>query len=274
MPPSDQPDDHHRAIEALQDRVASLNEQVEAEKRRSESKHGRHLQAVTIISVFAALVSIGSTGFTLYREHEQEKHRLRGELTSMLQRLTILKVKEKIIMKNILSRLAYNTADQIEAQVSSPEHAIVAGALLAAGDFQKSLEFGKVAVKSASNLYDKTWALRQLAWIEFQINGAAKGGDIYNTALEAYKTYGYDENSIGVKTDWAFTYVDWAKALAVQAKCQEAQAKQAEFKRWASAVVFTNDRERLQDEEKELSRYLDNCQEGQLQPQSVAAPQR
>jgi hypothetical protein len=128
----DQPDAHRRAIEDLQERVSSLNEQMKVEKGQSESKHRRHLQAVTIISVFAALVSIGSTGFTLYREHEQEKHRLRGETTTMIQGLTNLKDenKDNTDEYSILSRLAYDTADKIEEQVSAPEHAIIAGRCL------------------------------------------------------------------------------------------------------------------------------------------------
>src|SRR6516225_4875487 len=237
----DLPTDHRRAIEDLQDRVASLNDQVEAEKSRSKNKHSRHLQAVTIISVFAALVSIASTGFTLIRENEQEKHRLRGELTNILQRITTLKdaTKDNSDEYSILSRLAYNTATQIETQVSAPEHAIIAGALFAAGDFQKSLQFGEAAVNSATNLYDKTWALRQLAWIEFQIYGEARGGATYQKALEAYKTFdNYNENSIGVKTDWVFTYMEWAQALAIQGKCPQAEDKRSEYKRWISAVVF------------------------------------
>ena len=80
------------------------------------------------------------------------------------------------------------------------QHAIIAGALLASGDFKKSIEYGEKASALASNMYDKTWALRQLAWIEFQLDGMTKGSSIYREALEAYKIYGYDEKSPGVKT--------------------------------------------------------------------------
>jgi hypothetical protein len=272
----DQPDAHRRAIEDLQERVSSLNEQMEVEKGPRESKHRRHLQVVTVISVFAALVSVGSTGFTLYREHEQEKHRLRGELTSMIQRLTNLKDegKDNTDEYSILSRLAYDTADKIEEQVSAPEHAIIAGALLAAGDFKKSIEFGEKASKLASNMYDKTWALRQLAWIEFQLDGMKKGSSIYREALETYKIYGYDENSAGVKTDWALTNIEWAQALAIAGMCEQAQEKKTDFERWMSAVVFANDKKKLHNEEEELDRYPDDCQKGSPKSQSVVVPQR
>jgi hypothetical protein len=114
----------------------------------------------------------------------------------------------------------------------------------------------------------------QLAWIEFQIYGEARGGATYQKALEAYKTFdNYNENSIGVKTDWVFTYMEWAQALAIQGKCPQAEDKRSEYKRWISAVVFENDKKRLQDEGNDLNHYLENCQ-STPQPQPETASQR
>jgi hypothetical protein len=123
-------------------------------------------------------------------------------------------------------------------------------------------------------MYDKTWALRQLAWIEFQLDGMEKGSSIYRQALEAYKIYEYDPKSAGVKTDWAFTTVEWAQALAISGLCGQAQEKKADFERLVLAVVFANDKRKLHNEEEELNRYLGDCQKGSPQSQSVVAPER
>jgi hypothetical protein len=278
MPASDLPSDSYRAIEDLQQRndaLQAINDQMEAEKKQTANKHSKHLQAVTIISVIAALVSIGSTGFTLLREREQAKHTLRNELTTLIQRLTTLQDQDQDNSDEyqILGRLAYNTASRIEDQVSAPEHSLIAGALLASGDFIKSQLVANKAVRVADNMYDKTWALRQLAWIEFQVDGDAKGGSIYTQALETYKQYGQDENSPGVKSNIVYTYVEWSKALAVNGKCREAEVKKDEYLRWLPAVVFRNERQKLKGKENDLLEYLRNCHEGQLDSRPDSARQ-
>ena len=69
-----------------------------------------------------------------------------------------------------------------------------------------------------------------------------------------------------MKADWAFTNVEWAKALAIVGKCQDANARRSEYQKWLPAVVFLNDLDTIKKSEGELDKYIANCHEGQVTP--------
>ena len=127
-----------------------------------------------------------------------------------------------------LAKLTPTLIDAIPDKVSIPELAIIARALEDSGDFDRAVDYASKAVeraKTSNNIYDFTWALRQRAWI-YTYNGSRSEGKLdYNKALSVFSENGKDINQPSVIYDRAYTYADWAGALAETEDCKDAQAK-------------------------------------------------
>jgi hypothetical protein len=122
------------------------------------------------------------------------------------------------------------------------------------------------AAKDAETYTDKMWALRTKAWMEMQNLGYVPSNSSYLAAIVAYKDFNLSEQDVVVRSESAWSLVEWGEALAIVGDCAEAQKKKETATPLIDRVVYREDRQKIAYEMKELDDYLEHCKPGVPMP--------
>lgn len=243
----------------------------EAREAAGEKKSGIRplLNTATVVSIAAAIVSIASASYSYIHGREQDRHNRRIELTNIVEKLASLQDNDAEYQQYvILAKVAPQIMNEVSDEVSGPEYSIISRALLSGGDTLRALEYSQKAVDKAEteNIYDFTWALRQLGWTQMQSGAFEDGKTSYLKALEVFHQRNVDEGHALVKTDKAFTFADWGQIAAIVGRCNEARDARTALAALLPAVIFPGDQTSLLEKLDKLDRVLAVCHPGAATP--------
>jgi tetratricopeptide (TPR) repeat protein len=244
----------------IRERAHAVVESMEAGGEGTPKRFWSIKNWATWVSVVAAVVSVAVAAYSTAHGWAQERHAKRIELTAMIEKLVTLQDNPND-QYAVLGKLAPRLLDELSSDVSGPEYSIVARALLASGNTKLAITYAQEAVRKAENTNDKTWAWRQLGWILIQSGANDAGDETYSKALNVFRQENIDEQQVSVKTDKAYTYVDWAQVAALSSRCEKSRELRKEAQGLMPSVVFQVDEKVLTSRLNELDGYLNVCSE-------------
>jgi tetratricopeptide (TPR) repeat protein len=229
----------------LSDRAQAIEEAKDGGEEDMPNEAASIKYWATWVSVVAAAFSIAVAVYSTTHGWVQERHAKRLELTQMIGKLVELQENPKTDEGSIvLGKLAIGLIDELSPDVSGPEYSIVARALLTGGNVALAKTYAQKAVVQADTTGDKTWALRQLAWILIQSGAYSEGDSTYNKALNVFPLK--DQAQVPVKNDQAATYVYWTQVSALMGRHDKACELFNEAQKRLKSGIFPEDKKNLQ----------------------------